>query len=479
MGGLSKSRSCFALLPDDDTVSTPASHHHHHHHHHHNFGELEPTSLFISGNEGEPEQRLYLPRSGTAPCSLDEYLCSIPRVASRACDLFNNDNNVCNSSSTDYEHNNHNTNTTTTALNTTTTRCLNVLQGEVAHASSLQTDVVVSAEATTCHIVALRSTTSASVPVVSLAHVDQAYDSCLEAMVQEHIRHHQLHKNNSSTTTTRRADSQVLEEQHSDEYGYFWDDDDEPTEYLEQVKGHPSDDEDDHYHELIEMELHMLGGFLDKDGTSQELSTSLVTTFSYLAKKYRDKVRISLSTAAISCMNSSSSASTTADTTTTMPAAPKGRGLGIDIRTGKVFSVKTTLPAHLEGPALEVRLARAWARASIKGEKKAALSVIHDTKSEHGHLRIEPFLYEPLETLNALLQVPDDVLLHYTSTSPECESAQFCGQLRRTLSFLNTVPKENVFGKDCKSTLVYSRSAGNLNEWEQVVVPQATKQQRI
>jgi len=477
MGGLSKSRSCFALLPDDDTVSTPASHHHHH------FGELEPTSLFISGNEGEPEQRLYLPRSGTAPCSLDEYLCSIPRVASRACDLFNNDNNVCNSS-TDYEHNNHNTNTTTTtttALNTTTTttRCLNVLQGEVAHASSLQTDVVVSAEATTCHIVALRSTTSVSVPVVSLAHVDQAYDSCLEAMVQEHIRHHHHHSNNSTTTTTTttRADSQVLEEQDSDEYGYFWDDDEEPTEYLEQVKGRPSEDEDDHYHELIKMELHMLGGFLDKDGTSQELSTSLVTTFSYLAKKYRDKVRISLSTAAISCMNSSSSA---ADTTTTMPAAaaPKGRGLGIDIRTGKVFSVKTTLPAHLEGPALEVRLARAWARAcsTIKGEK-AALSVIHDTKSEHGHLRIEPFLYEPLETLNALLQVPDDVLLHYTSTSPECESAQFCGQLRRTLSFLNTVPKENVFGKDCKSTLVYSRSAGNLNEWEQVV-PQATKQQR-
>ena len=68
--------------------------------------------------------------------------------------------------------------------------------------------------------------------------------------------------------------------------------------------------------------------------------------------------------------------------------------------------------------------------------------------------------------MNVLLQVPDDVLLSVASTSPEHESHDFCTNFRRTLSFVNTVPAEIVFGGGNKP-LVYVRSAGDLNEWEQ------------
>lgn len=60
-------------------------------------------------------------------------------------------------------------------------------------ASAEQADIVVSAEATTCHVVAaLRIIKSESVPLVTGAHADEAgvYDSCVEKMVNEHLSHH-------------------------------------------------------------------------------------------------------------------------------------------------------------------------------------------------------------------------------------------------------------------------------------------------
>jgi len=66
--------------------------------------------------------------------------------------------------------------------------------------------------------------------------------------------------------------------------------------------------------EPVEMELHIAGGYLDEEGTSQNLSTSIVHSFSKLADKYQGQIKISLSTAAISSMT------TTTTTTTTVEA---------------------------------------------------------------------------------------------------------------------------------------------------------------
>jgi hypothetical protein len=336
------------------------------------------------------------------------------------------------------------------------------LQGEVAHASTLQADYLVSAEATTCHVVVLRSTKSASVPLVSLAHIDKAYDSCLEAMLKEHLHHHE---------------SAAAIEAGEDEFGFFMDEDEEQLVPLndaasQQVPLNDVFNEPQQQQasssssflpcpnfepqrsastpclttEPIEMELHMMGGFLDKDGTSQQLSTLLVERFNDLAGKYKDRLRISLSTCAISCMNN------------TQDSRPVNRGLGIDIATGKVFPVKSTLPAHLEGPAVDIRSARAFCEEAAK-----TLAVIHDTSSKHGQVRVQPFQYKAAEELNVLLHVSDDVLLSVTSTSPDQESDQFCTNFRRTLSFVNTVPPETAFANG--KPLVYSRSASNMNEW--------------
>jgi hypothetical protein len=433
---LSKSSSCFEL-------------------HHHNSVEndldldLEPSSLYFkndcssAGSRSEPEL-LYLPRKGSiGATSIDEYLSSIPRVVSRASELqLAREQPECLHKK---------------SMVSGSARVLNVLQGEVAHASTLQADYLVSAEATTCHVVVLRSTKSASIPLVSLAHVDKAYDSCLEVMVKEHLHHH---------------DRATAIEEGEDEFGFFMEEDDEQLEELVPLNDTfsqqevPLNDvliEPQHFlpspnfeperstcmpclTEPIEMELHMMGGFLDKDGTSQQLSTLLVERFNYLAEKYKGRLRISLSTAAISCMNN------------TEDSRPVNRGLGIEIATGEVFPVRSTLPAHLEGPAVDIRSARAFSE-----EAGQTLAIIHDTSSKHGQVRVQPFQYKAAEELNVLLTVPDNVLLSVTSTSPDQESDQFCTNFRRTLSFVNTVPSETTFVNG--QPLVFSRSADNLNEW--------------
>jgi hypothetical protein len=441
---LSRSTSCFELHHNSSVESDLGL-------------DLEPSSLYFkndcssAGSRSEPEL-LYLPRKGSiGASSIDEYLSSIPRVVSRASEL------QLAKEQPEFLHK--------TMLASGGARVLNVLQGEVAHASTLQADYLVSAEATTCHVVVLRSTKSASIPLVSLAHVDKAYDSCLEAMVKEHLHHHE---------------QAAVIEAGDDEFGFFMEEDEEEVEHLvplndseqqvplndvfiesQQQQASTSSNSflpnpnfeperttsmPDLTAEPIEMELHMMGGFLDKDGTSQQLSTLLVERFNYLAEKYKDRLRISLSTAAISCMNN------------TRDSKPVNRGLGIEIATGEIFPVKSALPAHLEGPAVDIRSARAFSE-----DAAHTLAIIHDRSSKHGQVRVQPFQYKAAEELNVLLTVPDDVLLSVTSTSPDEESDQFCTNFRRTLSFVNTVPPETAFANG--KPLVYSRSASNMNEW--------------
>lgn len=408
------------------------------------FGELEESNLYVASSPtAVGDQKLYLPRSGTAPCSLDVYLQSIPAVADRSKQLF--------------EHPQQDTAVLKKAASSQ--KCLNVLQGEVAHASEDQTDLLVSAEATTCHVVALRSThANSTAALASMAHVDQAdvYEDCLERMVQEHLQHH-LDK--------------ALADESDDAFGFYDLEDDEDDECY--CDAHDQQEEAPQHCQRhnsflplpdfqrrpprksrslpsmpVEMELHIAGGYLDEEGTSQGLSTSLVHSFSKLADKYQGQLRISLSTAAISSMN------TTAE-------GPRSRGLALNTHTGEVTPVTTALPSALDGPALELRNARHF---SEEQQSQPQLAVIHTPQSEG--ITIDPFPYQPQPQLNALLKVSDPVLLQVTSTSPQYESDRFCSDLRRTLSFVNTVPAQQVF-QDQKP-LVYSRSSNALNEWEPV-----------
>jgi len=451
------------------------------------FGELEETNLYLSSSpDAVADQRLYLPRSDTAPCSLDVYLQSIPAVADRNKQLFS-----------------HPQQDTAVLKNAASAqKCLNVLQGEVAHCSEDQTDMLVSAEATTCHVVALRSThVNNTAALASMAHVDQAdvYEHCLEKMVQEHLQHHldkamadesddmfgfyddleddkddECYEKMVQENLQHHLDKAMADE--SDDMFGFYDDleDDEDDECycdydeqqapdepqrcqrhnsflpLPEFLGRPLREARSMPSMPVEMELHIAGGYLDDEGTSQGLSTSLVHSFSKLADKYQGQLRISLSTAAISSMNTTSS-------------GPRSRGLALNTHTGEVTSVATALPSALDGPAMELRNARLWGEQSSKPE----LAVIHTPELDG--ITIDPFQYQPQPQLDALLKVPDPVLLQVTSTSPQYESERFCTDLRRTLSFVNTVPAHQVFGGQQKP-LVYSRSSNAMNEWEPVRV---------
>lgn len=440
---------------------------------------LSPSNLYLTGrccdavssasSEEDEERsmlRLWLPQKGSR-AKLDVFLSRIPRIVSRAEEILSegevpvaSDNKSSGEGLSCPLH------------LAEEDRCLNVLQGEVAHISAEKADFVVSAEATTCHVVALRSTTtpwtggdSKAPAFVSLAHIDQSYDACLENMVQEHIAHH----------------DEYYQAQRRDELdqtvGFFMEDDEDflrvgppPTKASRRTPSFIPDlvfDDEEFLGATdrnglspppppvpIDMELHVAGGYLDEEGLSQQLSTQIIERFDELAHKYRDLINITLSTAVISSLNNDN------DCLTTSKSKPKSRGLGIDTRTGHVFAVKTSLPARLQGPALEIRSARAFS-----GQSMPTLSVIHDRSCHKGEIRINPFKYKQRQDLNVLLQVPDEVLLSVASTSPENESSDFCGNFRRTLSFVNTVPPETVFGGN--KPLVYRRSTSNLNEWEQ------------
>jgi Protein N-terminal asparagine amidohydrolase len=421
---------------------------------------VRSSSIYLKDGNNKLE-RLFLPRRDS--CHLDEYLSSIPRVVSRSQEL-----NATEQPHQRQQHQQHGENSNNVPHGNeflkhdsrrSYGRCLNVLQGEAAYASSEQADYLVSAEATTCHVIALRSTSknnSVVAPLSSLAHVDSSYDACLEAMIREHLLHHE---------------QKVADIRREEDFGFFMDEMDEEEEVCLEDNEHIASSEASSFlpaqgiaprpprrtvsmpmfqRERIEMELHMVGGYKDKDGTSQQLSSSLLERFSELAEKYSECLRISLSTAAISSMNTEGNETT---------AAPINRGLCIETATGIVFPIRSSLPRHLEGPAVEVRSARIF----CSDDTPATLRVIHDRTSRNGEIRIDPFRYLADPRLKVLLDVPDDVLLSVASTSPGQESDQFCSNFRRTLSFATLNSAENVFARG--RPLVYTRSANNLNEW--------------
>lgn len=280
-------------------------------------------------------------------------------------------------------------------------RVLYVAQGEVAHAVQLQCDVIVSDKATTCHILAFRSESADSMPLSSLAHIDgPSYESCIRSMLSEHIAHH------------RSCDG---EEKKSD-FAAFYD--------------------------RISLDIHILGGFEDADSTSSGISNWLMNLLAKIAHEERDFIRMTLKTCAITSINDNGY------------ACPIGRGLGIDLRTGKAFLSK--VDEEVAGPASQLRSVRLWSGSRT-------LSIIHTSKSND--VRIHPFAYKSFPEVSQLLQLPDFVMLRFTSTSPDVEEPNFCTLARSTLRFLLDVECTRVFGPSIDQPLIFRRT-GSSNSWK-------------
>jgi len=278
-----------------------------------------------------------------------------------------------------------------------TSRILNICQGEIGHASSSQCDIIVSDKSTTCHIVAVRSTIGgSSTPLASLAHIDkEGHESCLRDMIQVHRTFH--------------------------------------AEKEEEKK------EADDGCQMIDMDLHIMGGFDDEDESSRAISESLINTFSLIAQDESATIRMTLQTCAVSSMNDNGL------------FYPIGRGLGMDLKSGDVFLA--SVDESVAGPATTLRSVRLWS-----GEKEK-LSVVHTTKSNS--ITVSAFPYETIQGTDVILSLPDHIILQHTSTSPEVEHDGFCDDVRRTLSFMKDNKCTDIFGMNCDKPVVYTRSNGN------------------
>lgn len=383
-------------------------------------------------------------------------------------------------------------------------RVLNILQGEIAHCTPQQADVVVSDDATTCHILALWSRlncggiknsgkrdhegvcvedicssleeTKRSSILASMAHIDgTGYDACIREAVKEHFLHHSGNLKQSTTDESNMKRESELEE--------TW-----------MHRGN---------HATIEMSIHLMGGFNDADGSSIEITDDILRTLSALADEFGHfslnetlgptRICMTLETCAVSSANDDGS------------GCPIGRGLGMDVSSGHVFlaevednsnraissSVLTQLPfkssspiaqalystspvvsrdglgfisvdgdVHVmdigiyaaqnftncaEGPETILRGIRLWAAAFYPTceNQQRKLTLIHCPKEDY--LRIQPFSFGPHSYARDLLRLNDLQLLHYTSTSPKVEKSNFASKVRQALMYMNASAGSHVF----------------------------------
>lgn len=257
------------------------------------FDEDEADSYDIST---QCEQHLYLPSIDEE--AVDICLRSIPQIMESADELLANPPRHFTTSSRE--------------------RLLYVGQGEVAYVTPQHCDVIASDKATTCHILALRSTSERG-PMVSLTHIDGVgFESCIRNMIQEHKLFH--------------ADG----EEKKQEY-----------------------DMDDR----INIDVHIMGGFEDDDESSRSISNFLMHLLARIALEESHEITVTLKTCAISSINDNGH------------GCPIGRGLGVSIKTGEAFLAK--VDNAVAGPSPNLRSARLW---SGNGGKK--LSTIHSHSSD-------------------------------------------------------------------------------------------------
>jgi protein N-terminal asparagine amidohydrolase len=353
--------------------------------------------------------------------ALNKYLSSIPSLSQHK--MFDK--------SVPVKYNNGSPHHLITAVNSG--RVINVLQGEIANCTPSQADVLVSDDATTCHIVALRSICRNKLGkdaiLATMAHVDGAgYEACLRDAVLEHAKYHSR-------------------DGHSEEC-------------TESSIGHNS-------HQQIDISIHMMGGFNDPDGSSIKITDDILQVFSRLAREFdemahpsialNNSIKMKLETCLVSGANDDGTGS------------PIGRGLGMNVVTGEVFLAEVeeninvvnktgsdliSLDGDLhlltnnqqmlvEGPESLLRSVRLWAAAFHPFKQEHKLIVIH--RHDHNCLTIEPFMFGPHPSAKFICYMDDTNLLQMTSTSPLVEKPNFAAKVRESLEFMNRTNTREIF----------------------------------
>ncbi len=352
-------------------------------------------------------------------------------------------------------------------------RLLYVAQGERANATSDQYSVLMSDKATTCHILAFHSRTNStrckrSLPMASLTHLDGPhYEQCVRDMIQEHLDHH---RSKNPRNQCRRKRKFAEEEKKSDCEAQ-----DESTESLI---------------ENVTIDIHLMGGFDDDDSSSSSITEWLLRLLARVAKEFKDQrigVQMVMKTLVVSSSNNKVDDHNN--------NCPIGRGLGIDLYTGRVFLTDTQNDSSSSGPVSVLRSVRLWSRGCEPNESHR-LSVVHTSKDvddlwtsigygrdnvirkEYSLFWVQPFRFRSIPDVDVLLRLPNEILLQYTSTSPEVEEAGFCKDVRASMAFLKhqcetmNVDGSSYFGEafDRPMVFVMRRSSGKSQreEWRRL-----------
>eukprot|EP00571_Detonula_confervacea_P014299 CAMPEP_0172298864 /NCGR_PEP_ID=MMETSP1058-20130122/1320_1 /TAXON_ID=83371 /ORGANISM="Detonula confervacea, Strain CCMP 353" /LENGTH=557 /DNA_ID=CAMNT_0013008159 /DNA_START=415 /DNA_END=2091 /DNA_ORIENTATION=- len=343
-------------------------------------------------------------------------------------------------------------------------RVINVLQGEIAHCTPSQADTLVSDDATTCHIVALWSRYSgikggekttentSSKVLATMTHIDgPSYEASLRDAVDEHVKYHSMHPKKIMINGA------------------------------EECKESCSYDNSG----VIDMSIHIMGGFNDDEGSSIEITDNILQTFAdlfnqcnaYSVSRGLPLIRMTLETCAVTSANDNGL------------GCPLGRGLGMEVATGNIFLAEaeavvihhgplSTQPSAVIasrdglgmigvdgdvqllnssaqdsyisalGPEVTLRSIRCWASAFHlrNRNQEGRLHVIH--RPNRDYLNVEPFFFGPHPNVMGLLGCSDEELLRLTSTSPEVEKSNFASNVRKSLTYMNGNKSSNVFLDD-------------------------------
>ena len=337
-------------------------------------------------------------------------------------------------------------------------RILNVLQGEVAHATAEQCDIMVSQHATTCHIVLLRS--MLHLPLYSPSCTCQCHSQCNSSL--DHNNENDVPIDGSDASNIYKCPNHSGVEQglcsmaHMDRVSHV-------TPGLEDMllqhlipRNSCCSCRNDRTE--LEIQVHILGGFLDEEGLSIELTNAIIWELHRLAKVHTKNVKLRLCTCLVSLMND------------TGDRKPRSSGLGIKLQSGSVYllssvwsntgsqSINETNLLHSDlGPAKCLRRCRLFSSDSH------SLMMVHNHCSDG--FMIQPFKFGMCPSyLEELLNCSDTELLRRMSTSPSAEHANFCVELRSDLKFMKSWSWWEVFGSKCSFSLVFHRLLPNNDE---------------
>jgi len=162
------------------------------------------------------------------------------------------------------------------------------------------------------------------------------------------------------------------------------------------------------------LQLHIIGGFADPHGYSDELFYNVLQIF------HKHPADLDLILVCVGELNS------------TLRGGinwPIIYGTGVHLKTGEIFPA--TFPD--KGPDIPLRQARLFSET-----QHTQMMDIYDCS--HALLQIGPFNYKPLRGVNLWLQQPDQVILQHLSTSPEVEPPHFANQVRAALKHIQDHP---------------------------------------